>query len=87
VIEPRVEMMYLRPSDEDDDGLVPCNKDEATMTQFVFSSIHPVDLHEFGLSLAVTGVVDEVGSHYWFKVEKAMEKYLADHPDGETVDA
>ena len=87
MIEPRVEMTYLQPTDDGDDGLVICDKDVATMTQFAFSTIHPVDQHEFGVAIVVTGVVDEVGEHYMFEVSRALEKYLADHPDGKSVDA
>ena len=90
MIEPRIETTYWKPGDEvNEDGdatLVPCDKADATQTMFCLSSVHPVDHHEFGLSLIVTDVADEIGEHYMFVALQAMDKYLAEHPDGETVD-
>ena len=62
------------------------SKDDADCTFICATEIHPVDHHEYGMMLHITdGGVDNdgLGSHWRFEIEKALERYLVDNPDGD----
>ena len=89
----RIEIAYYRwmeveVSDEYPDGLrsVPCAKDEAEGTQFVYTMRHPVDNHECGLMLTMAEVVDKAPDDYHFEALAAVADYMGNHPDGNFCD-
>ena len=73
---------YRLEGEGDDVDVIQCHKDDATMTRFVVSSVHPIDRHEFGLALHVTEVLPALEGPYHDTAVKALERYLIDHPEG-----
>lgn len=69
---------------EMESDLVPCRFDdkEATMTVIMFSAQHPVDYHEYGMSVTLTEVTDEVPFVAILSVYRAFYEYLRDHSLG-----
>ncbi len=85
----RVEYDYRRWEGEGDDAVpVSCPFDDASETQFVFTSTHPVDGHEFGMMLTVTPAVRHVedASDCRDTAVEAMVRYMSEHPDGKDDD-
>ncbi len=81
--KPRIERVYVRYEGEGDDLVeIMCPKDEATSTHFVYTALHPVDGHEYGLMLSLTEVVDEIPEHLHNEGVGALERYMTEHPDG-----
>ncbi len=68
--------------------LVPCTFDdkEACMTVIMFSAQHPVDFHEYGMSVTLTEVTDKVPYIATLQVYHAFYKYLRLHSLGRPKD-
>ena len=89
----RIEVAYyywmkVEVSEEYPDGLrsVPCGKDKAEGTEFVYTFKHPIDGHEFGLMLTMTEVVDKAPDYEHFDALAAIADYMRAHPDGDFCD-
>ena len=87
-MEPRIEgPSYLRSEGEGDDlKMVYCRKEDASMTEFAITAMHPLDRHEFGLMIAVTEVTNWPEKWQLSDAMKALKQYMGNHPDGNFCD-
>ncbi len=89
----RIQIAYWRDldvevSDDYPDGKrsVPCGRDEAIGTEFIYTSTHPIDGHECGLMLTMAEVVDKAPDDYHIEALGAIAEYMGNHPDGNFCD-
>ena len=88
----RIEHMHMRNANKAlvlEEGVdvpvdfVPCAFEDADITMWVFTDIHPVDRHEFGLSLTVAPAERDLDARRYKYAVDALVRYLEEHPDGE----
>ena len=76
---------YIEGEGDDAALIYTHDRDEATGTRWVHTSIHPIDGHEFGMMTSFTEVMDSIkswGSPMLREVQRAFDNYLRDNPDG-----
>lgn len=57
--------------------------DAADYSVFTASSFHPVDSHEFGMSVSVNPAVVSLGEFQRETMLRSLKEYMVKHPDGE----
>jgi hypothetical protein len=71
----RTEYVFVRYEGEDDDvKQIQCGRDEATCTIFIFTDVMP-DGEEYGVSVQMTEVLDELPEPYLKTVRQSLDKY------------